>query len=162
MHCLRLTKKIGFAKIALCVLVCRDLWRSTPAWAKPRITRYRRKAFAAVRARVTRSGAKSTDTTEVATNLDDISDFSNLATKIEGVVRRTGPSLDGMTEGKDAHQNSALQKEQLKNERPQAKTQQICVSTLFSIEHLSMEDRWPRLGRGTALNGHGTQWIAIA
>ena len=84
---------MGFANIALFVLVCRDLWRSTPDWAKPRITRYGRKAIASIRARVTRS-ATSTDAAEdAATHLDDIRDFSNLATKIEGVVRRNAPVL---------------------------------------------------------------------
>ena len=89
----RLTRNIGFTKIALIILIIRDLWRSTPSWAKPRITMYAKKIANVFRfcLRAEKSEIESevddADHIDEIKDVDDITDFSNLAMKLEGVVR---------------------------------------------------------------------------
>ena len=85
----KVTTKIGLTKIALILFIVRDVWRSTPKWIKPRITRYGGKVVNLVRApfRSRKSGLAKKEIIEVVEeDLDDITSVSNIATKIGGVV----------------------------------------------------------------------------
>mmetsp|Transcript_18475 Transcript_18475/g.39967 ORF Transcript_18475/g.39967 Transcript_18475/m.39967 type:complete len:605 (+) Transcript_18475:343-2157(+) len=86
----RVASKIGVTRIALVILILRDLWRSTPQWAKPRISRYGRKVMNIVSVPFRRiSGAVDEVVDEIEDEIedvDDITDFSNFATKIQGVI----------------------------------------------------------------------------
>lgn len=81
----RAATRIGLSKVLLAFFVLRDAWRSTPPWAKPRIARYGRKFVNLVRAFV-RLGDAIEMEVDGDEDLDDITSFSNFATKIQGVV----------------------------------------------------------------------------
>lgn len=76
--------KFGFIHMSLAVLVVRDLWRSTPKWAKPRITKFARKVTGWFGLH---SGAINAQEEEENEDMDDISNFANFATKLRVMVR---------------------------------------------------------------------------
>lgn len=82
----KVTTQIGVTRIALIILILRDVWRSTPTWAKPRIVRYGRKAINLIRVPFRRSSDANGIEVEGMEDLDDITDLSNFATKIQGVI----------------------------------------------------------------------------
>ncbi|KAL7547006.1 hypothetical protein ACHAWF_010328, partial [Thalassiosira exigua] len=74
----RVTSKLGVTKILLAVLIL-----STPEWAKPRITKYGRKLVNIVRAPFRQPKVEDD---EIIEDLNDITDLSNFATKIQDVI----------------------------------------------------------------------------
>lgn len=88
----KFARKIGATQIALAALLLRDAWRSTPAWVKPRIARYRTRVVRSIRARFTKN-AKVSDA-GMEEDLDDITDFSNFATKIQDLINVAKVKLD--------------------------------------------------------------------
>ena len=81
----RVASRIGATRIALFVLVLRDVWRSTPQWAKPRIAKYGRNVINFLSVPFRKKSVRYLDETDVDDG-DDITDISNVATKIQSAV----------------------------------------------------------------------------
>jgi hypothetical protein len=81
----RVASRIGATGIALVVLLLRDVWRSTPQWAKPRIAKYGRSVINFLSVPFRKNSVRYVDETDVEDG-DDITDISNVATKIQSAV----------------------------------------------------------------------------
>lgn len=81
----RVASRVGATRIALIVLVLRDVWRSTPQWAKPRIAKYGRNVINFLSVPFRKKSVRYLDETDVEDG-DDITDISNIATKIQSAV----------------------------------------------------------------------------
>ena len=86
-------KKVNFTRIALMLFILRDVWRSTPHWAKPRITRYGRKVLNVLMLPFRRGKDAIEDDSEDEDD-DDLTNLSNFRDKISNVMNVAKSKLD--------------------------------------------------------------------
>ena len=85
--------KIGFTRIALILFILRDVWRSTPHWAKPRITRYGRKVMNVLMLPFRRE-KQSIEYDSEDEDDDDLTNLSNFRDKVRAVMNVAKSKLD--------------------------------------------------------------------
>jgi len=85
--------KIGFTRIALALFILRDVWRSTPHWVKPRITRHGRKVMNVLMLPFRREKQSIEDDSEDEDD-DDLTNLSNFRDKVQNVMNVAKSKLD--------------------------------------------------------------------
>ena len=95
----KVMSNIGFTRLALIFFISRDIWRSTPNWLKPKITRYGKKVINILRipfrkkSMIDESEADDDDDDTIVDDTD-ISDLSNFATKLQRVMNVAEQKLE--------------------------------------------------------------------
>lgn len=95
----KVMSNIGFTRLALIFFISRDIWRSTPNWLKPKITRYGKKVANILRmpfrkkSMIDESEADDDDDDTIVDDTD-ISDLSNFATKLQRVMNVAEQKLE--------------------------------------------------------------------
>lgn len=86
--------KIGFTRIALMLFILRDIWNSTPHWAKPRITRQARKVMNVFMLPFRRGKQITTEDDSEDEDDDDLTNLSNFRDKVQSVMNVAKRKLD--------------------------------------------------------------------
>jgi len=81
-----IASRISFAQLFLVFFIGRDLWRSTPQWIKPRVTRFFRRIISVFRMGLGEDSSILDEIDEEVGDVDDITDFSILALKLQGAM----------------------------------------------------------------------------
>ena len=89
----RVMTRIGFTRIALALLIMKDVWRWIPTWLKQPYSNKITKLFSVAFKRTSEGTNPALQEDEIddaeVEDADDISDLSTFATKIQGVVSKT-------------------------------------------------------------------------
>ncbi len=79
--------RISMSQLLLVFFIGRDFWRSTPEWIKPRVIRFFRRIISVFRMGLGENSSILDEFDEEGGDVDDITDFSILALKLQGAVR---------------------------------------------------------------------------